>query len=79
MTHHPFAQPPYQLILNEQYMVFAHDPGRDKLPNPQFTNKVIMVLSHHGFAYKTFGANIILLLNRESMTLSSPKVLVFHN
>ena len=32
------------------------------------TNKIIKVLAQHGSAYKSFGQNIILLLNRESET-----------
>lgn len=47
-------------------MVCTHDPNAEK-PEPEPpTNKVIKVLSMHGNAYKTFGENIILLLNRES-------------
>lgn len=45
-------------------MVSAHDPASGQAPVP-LTNKVIKVLSAHGSAYKTFGENIILLLNRE--------------
>lgn len=46
-------------------MVAAHDPaGNQTVP---LTNKVIKVLSTHGGAYKTFGENIILLLNREGL------------
>ncbi|KAL8702771.1 MAG: hypothetical protein Q9201_004047 [Fulgogasparrea decipioides] len=56
------------LILNEQYMVSAHDPGPDRSPATNLTNKVIKTLSTHGSAFKTFGENIILLLNRESET-----------
>jgi hypothetical protein len=55
-----------QLVLNEQFMVSAHDPsttGGNRVP---FTNKVIKVLATHGSSFKTFGENIILLLNRES-------------
>lgn len=47
-------------------MVLAHDPGPDKSPIIHLTNKVIKILSLHGSTYKTFGENIILLLNRES-------------
>ncbi|KAL8658391.1 MAG: hypothetical protein Q9226_001035 [Calogaya cf. arnoldii] len=56
------------LILNEQYMVSAHDPGPDQIATTKVTNKVIKVLSARGTAFKTFGENIILLLNRESET-----------
>ena len=58
-----------QLILNEQYMVTAHaPPDPDLSSTTHLTNKVIKILSLHGSAYKTFGENIILLLNRESET-----------
>lgn len=47
-------------------MVCTRDPDAPQ-PEPEPpTNKVIKVLSMHGNAYKTFGENIILLLNRES-------------
>ncbi|KEF62648.1 uncharacterized protein A1O9_00621 [Exophiala aquamarina CBS 119918] len=55
------------LVLNEQFMVAAHEPSNNK-PGLPLTNKVIKVLSLHGSAYKTFGENIILLLNREDET-----------
>jgi len=45
-------------------MVAAHDPANGQAAVP-LTNKVIKVLSAHGSEYKTFGENIILLLNRE--------------
>ena len=59
-----------QLILNEQYMVCAHDPSPDQSQSTvmPLTNKVIKILATHGPAYKSFGQNIILLLNRESET-----------
>lgn len=61
--------PVFQLILNEQYMVTAHaPPDPDHSPTAHLTNKVIKILSLHGSAYKTFGENIILVLNRESET-----------
>jgi hypothetical protein len=34
--------------------------------HPTLTNRIIKVLSNHGPAYRTFGENLILLLNRES-------------
>ncbi len=51
-------------------MVSAHDPSPTQTSSPisQLTNKVIKVLSTHGSSYKTFGENIILLLNRENET-----------
>jgi hypothetical protein len=45
-------------------MISAHDPV-DGRPSGQLTNKVIKVLSMYGGMYKTFGENIILLINRE--------------
>ncbi|PVH96611.1 hypothetical protein DM02DRAFT_659089 [Periconia macrospinosa] len=54
------------LVLNEQYLVASttqqHD-GRSGM-----TNRVIKAISTHGTTYKTFGCNLILLLNRESET-----------
>ncbi|KAK4946406.1 pre-rRNA processing [Elasticomyces elasticus] len=55
------------LVLNEQFMVAAHDPESPQ-SGIRLTNKVMKVLSAHGSAYKTFGENIILLLNREDET-----------
>jgi len=46
-------------------MVAAHDPSVLAKKSMPLTNKVVKVLSSHGSRYKTFGANIILLLNRE--------------
>ncbi|KAF2130139.1 hypothetical protein P153DRAFT_422846 [Dothidotthia symphoricarpi CBS 119687] len=54
------------LVLNEQYLVASttyHQNGR-----PGVTNRIIKALSSHGMTYKTFGCNLILLLNRESET-----------
>lgn len=56
-----------QLVLNEQFMVSTHDPTIEPSPSAPLTNKVIKILSLYGSVYKTFGENIILLLNRESM------------
>ncbi|KAG0635261.1 hypothetical protein HOY80DRAFT_1057637 [Tuber brumale] len=57
------------LVLNEQYMVSAHAPPSSPADPPGApTNKVIKILCFHGSTYKTFGENIILLLNRESET-----------
>ncbi|MCJ1435446.1 hypothetical protein MMC27_004819 [Xylographa pallens] len=55
------------LVLNEQYMVSAHDPGPSQTHRP-LPNKVMKVLCESGSIYKTFGENIILVLNRESET-----------
>ena len=48
-------------------MVAAHDPEYAKR-EVALTNKVVKVLSAQGPRYKTFGENIILLLNREDET-----------
>jgi hypothetical protein len=53
--------------MNEQFMVAAHDPQYTTQAVP-LTNKVVKVLSAQGSRYKTFGENIILLLNREDET-----------
>ena len=53
------------LVLNEQFLMAASKLG----PSPNLlTNKVIKILSSEGSKYKTFGENIILLLNRENET-----------
>lgn len=49
-------------------MVCAHDPSPSQADNERLPNKVITALADHGHAFKTFGENIILLLNRESET-----------
>lgn len=64
--HHPVMR--VLLVLNEQYMVCAHDPASTQSFGPGLTNRVIKVLSIQGDNYKTFGQNLILLLNRESET-----------
>ncbi len=48
-------------------MVAAHDPESLRRTIP-VTNKIVKVLSAQGTKYKTFGENIILLLNREDET-----------
>jgi hypothetical protein len=45
-------------------MISAHDPV-DGRPSDHLTNKVIKTLSAYGGMYRTFGENIILLINRE--------------
>lgn len=47
-------------------MISAHDPV-DGAPSGHLTNKVIKILSVYGGMYKTFGENIILLINREGI------------
>ncbi|KAA8897068.1 hypothetical protein FN846DRAFT_993261 [Sphaerosporella brunnea] len=57
------------LVLNEQYMVSTHttpSSGRSLDNGP--TNKIIKILCYHGTDYRTFGENIVLLINRESET-----------
>ncbi|OKL63705.1 hypothetical protein UA08_00643 [Talaromyces atroroseus] len=68
-AHDPYHYPVIRvlLVLNEQFMVSAHDPASGLSSSP-LTNKVMKVLSVHGNIYKTFGENIILLLNREGET-----------
>ncbi|KAJ4348536.1 pre-rRNA processing [Didymosphaeria variabile] len=51
------------LVLNEQYLVASTQQQDGRI-----TNRVIKALSTHGMTYKTFGCNLILLLNRESET-----------
>ncbi|KAF1838012.1 hypothetical protein BDW02DRAFT_490098 [Decorospora gaudefroyi] len=54
------------LVLNEQYLVASTSQQTDGRPG--ITNRVIKAISTHGMTYKTFGCNLILLLNRESET-----------
>lgn len=49
-------------------MVASTQPARDLHASASITNRIIKALSTHGLAYKTFGCNLILLLNRESET-----------
>lgn len=62
------------LVLNEQFMVAAHAPKNDP-STPAITNRVVKVLSLQGNRYKTFGENIILLLNREGVYLAQESCL----
>lgn len=54
-----------KLVLNEQYMLASTDVAAD---TPPLTNRIVKCLSLHGPDYRTFGENIILLLNRETET-----------
>ncbi|XP_044715503.1 LDB17 protein [Hirsutella rhossiliensis] len=57
------------LVLNEQYMLASTDSAADDGPRPaQLTNRIVKCLSLHGPLFRTFGENIILLLNRETET-----------
>jgi len=61
--HYPIIR--VLLVLNEQYMCLANataSPGG----RGAITNRVLKLLSAHGSAYRTFGENLILLLNREA-------------
>ncbi|KAK2738556.1 hypothetical protein FQN57_006978 [Myotisia sp. PD_48] len=64
--HYPVVR--VLLVLNEQFMVSAHDPVEERPSAVPPTNKVIKILSKYGGVYKSFGENIILLLNREDET-----------
>ncbi|KAF3906152.1 hypothetical protein ABW20_dc0100556 [Dactylellina cionopaga] len=64
-TDDPFNYAIIKLVLNEQYMVSEHGKQTDA---PPLTNRVVKVLSFYGPDFKTFGENIILLLNRETET-----------
>lgn len=65
--HYPIIR--VLLVLNEQYMVAstiaAVDGAETSAP---MTNRVVKILSLHGPRFRTFGENIILLLNRETET-----------
>ncbi|KAI0912444.1 hypothetical protein F4823DRAFT_581521 [Ustulina deusta] len=65
--HYPIIR--VLLVLNEQYMVASAtavaDPASSTAP---LTNRVVKCLSLYGTHYKTFGENLILLLNRETET-----------
>lgn len=49
-------------------MISAHDPVEEG-SSSKLTNKVIKILSVYGSLYKTFGENIILLINREGRNI----------
>ncbi|CAK7208821.1 pre-rRNA processing [Sporothrix curviconia] len=58
------------LVLNEQYMVAATSAAAADPMSPAapLTNRVVKILSLNGPLYRTFGENIILLLNRATET-----------
>lgn len=65
--HYPIIR--VLLVMNEQYMVAATTAAVDtSTPAVPITNRVIKILSLHGPSFRTFGENIILLLNRETET-----------
>ena len=56
-------------MLNEQYMITSTAPADEPdLPSEPLTNRVIKCLSLYGPIYRTFGENLILVLNRETET-----------
>ncbi|KAK5684645.1 pre-rRNA processing [Elasticomyces elasticus] len=61
--HYPIIR--VLLVLNEQYMCFANLPASPD-SGGAVTNRVLKLLSAHGPLYRTFGENLILLLNRET-------------
>ncbi|TGJ83998.1 hypothetical protein E0Z10_g4781 [Xylaria hypoxylon] len=66
--HYPIIRV-LQLVLNEQYMVASATAVADPASPPApLTNRVVKCLSLYGTHYKTFGENLILLLNRETET-----------
>ncbi|KAK5653583.1 hypothetical protein OQA88_8845 [Cercophora sp. LCS_1] len=70
-VHDPYHYPVIRvlLVLNEQYMVASTSAAVSPAsPSAPLTNRVIKVLSIHGPDFRTFGENIILLLNRETET-----------
>ena len=69
--HYPIIR--VLLVLNEQYMCVANAPASPE-SNGALTNRILKILSTHGPSYRTFGENLILLLNRES-TLA-PQLLI---
>ncbi|KAG5983874.1 hypothetical protein E4U55_006859 [Claviceps digitariae] len=57
------------LVLNEQYMLASTDTVENSTSHPEpLTNRIVKCLSLHGPLYRTFGENVILLLNRETET-----------
>ncbi|KAG8629351.1 hypothetical protein KVT40_003216 [Elsinoe batatas] len=54
------------LVLNEQYMCFDTHESGDTTQTDPIPNRILKILSSYGPAYRAFGENLILLLNRES-------------
>ncbi|KAH8645640.1 hypothetical protein BX600DRAFT_444206 [Xylariales sp. PMI_506] len=70
-VHDPYHYPVIRvlLVLNEQYMVSSATAVNDpESPTAPLTNRVVKCLSLYGPLYRTFGENLILLLNRETET-----------
>ncbi|KAM0348343.1 hypothetical protein ACHAPU_004311 [Fusarium lateritium] len=68
-AHDPYHYPTIRvlLVLNEQYMLASTEVGDSSSDSP-LTNRIVKCLSLHGASFRTFGENIILLLNRETET-----------
>lgn len=66
--HYPIIR--VLLVLNEQYMVASTIAATDasEAAAAPLTNRVVKILSLQGPRFRTFGENIILLLNRETET-----------
>lgn len=62
--HYPIIR--VLLVLNEQYMCLANASISPSEESGPVTNRILKLLSMHGPSYRTFGENLILLLNRES-------------
>ncbi|KAH9890877.1 hypothetical protein F4778DRAFT_752636 [Xylariomycetidae sp. FL2044] len=69
-VHDPYHYPVIRvlLVLNEQYMVASTTSTDPQSPATALTNRVVKCLSLYGPNFRTFGENIILLLNRETET-----------
>ncbi|KAI0154075.1 hypothetical protein BJ166DRAFT_534476 [Pestalotiopsis sp. NC0098] len=70
-AHDPYHYPIIRvlLVLNEQYMVASTSAAiTPDSPGTDLTNRVVKCLSLYGPMYRTFGENLILLLNRETET-----------
>lgn len=70
-VHDPYHYPVIRvlLVLNEQYMVASTSAAVSPAsPSAPLTNRVVKVLGVHGDGFRTFGENLILLLNRETET-----------
>lgn len=70
-VHDPYHYPIIRvlLVLNEQYMVASTTiVASPDSPGASLTNRVVKGLSLYGPIYRTFGENLILLLNRETET-----------
>ena len=61
-----------QLVLNEQYMLSGHGVVSGTPSLGPLTNRVIKILSTHGSSFRTFGENIIIILNREGSSPVNP-------